>query len=99
MKKLLLLSTALLLSSLVQADSKLDEYQKWRQQELTSFQNYLDENDKAFIGFLKQQWKPVEVKPAEVRDPKPKAVKPTEGAGSKTRPCPRYPSRSAVTRG
>lgn len=74
MKKLLLLSTALLLSSLVQADSKLDEYQKWRQQELTSFQNYLDENDKAFIGFLKQQWKPVEVKPAEVRDPQPKPV-------------------------
>ncbi|MEH6344547.1 MAG: hypothetical protein V7785_05640 [Bermanella sp.] len=36
------------------------------------FKNYLDENDKAFIGFLKLQWQEVEVKKPVVRDVKPK---------------------------
>ena len=36
------------------------------------FKNYLDENDKAFIGFLKMQWQEVEVKKPVVRDVKPK---------------------------
>ncbi|MEL7401343.1 MAG: hypothetical protein AAFN68_12340, partial [Pseudomonadota bacterium] len=74
MKQILLFSAALLAAGSAMADSQLDEYQKWRQKELSSFQSYLDENDKAFIGFLKDQWKPVDVKPAEVRDPKPKPV-------------------------
>ena len=38
------------------------------------FKNYLDENDKAFIGFLKMQWQEVEVKKPVVRDVKPKPV-------------------------
>jgi len=74
MKQILLFSAALLATGSAMADSQLDEYQKWRQKELSSFQSYLDENDKAFIGFLKDQWKPVDVKPAEVHDPKPKPV-------------------------
>ena len=36
------------------------------------FKNYLDENDKAFIGFLKMQWQEVEVKKPVLRDVKPK---------------------------
>ncbi|WP_430461283.1 hypothetical protein ACQUQU_00435 [Thalassolituus sp. LLYu03] len=48
------------------------EYQQWLKKTQTDFQSYLDENDKAFIQFLKQKWQPVDVKPAEQRDPAPK---------------------------
>jgi len=72
MKKFALLTMAVLTVSVVNADSQLDEYKKWRENELKSYQNYLDENDKAFIKFLKAQWKSVEVEPAEKRDPAPK---------------------------
>ena len=54
MKKVLLLVAAVLSASIAHADSEMDEYQKWRKKELQSFQSYLDENDKAFIKFLKE---------------------------------------------
>ena len=100
MKKVLLLSAALLSASLTHGDSQMDEYQKWREKELKSFQSYLDENDKAFLKFLKAQWKPVDVKPAEKRDPKPKPktfpkapeVKPTPAPVTAPVPVPVKPA-------
>lgn len=71
-KNVLLFSAALLSSSLLMAETQLSEYEKWRQQELKSFQSYLDENDKSFIQFLKAQWQAVDVKPETIRDPAPK---------------------------
>jgi hypothetical protein len=50
------------------------EYEQWLKKTRGDFQTYLDENDKAFIQFLQQKWQPVDVKPAEQRDPEPKPV-------------------------
>ncbi len=50
------------------------EYEQWLKQTQTEFQNYLDENDKAFIGFLNETWESVEVEKPTVRDPKPKPL-------------------------
>jgi hypothetical protein len=50
------------------------EYEQWLKQTQSEFQNYLDENDKAFIGFLNQKWEEVEVEKPVKRDPKPKPV-------------------------
>ncbi len=59
----------------------LSEYEQWRQQnsvdmkaEQKAFQDYLDANDKEFIGFLKQQWKKVELEKPQVLDTTPKPV-------------------------
>ncbi|MCA6060606.1 hypothetical protein HUF18_12520 [Thalassolituus sp. ST750PaO-4] len=62
---------ALSLSAIATAES---EYEQWLKKTRGDFQTYLDENDKAFIQFLQQKWQPVDVKPAEQRDPKPKPV-------------------------
>lgn len=48
------------------------EYAQWLKQTQGEFQNYLDENDKAFISFLNQTWEEVDVEDAKKRDPKPK---------------------------
>jgi hypothetical protein len=50
------------------------EYEQWLKQTKTEFQNYLDENDKAFIGFLNKKWKEVEVEKPVARDPAPKPL-------------------------
>jgi hypothetical protein len=50
------------------------EYEQWLKQTKTEFQNYLDENDKAFIGFLNKTWKEVEVEKPVKRDPAPKPI-------------------------
>lgn len=49
-------------------------YQQDAQKTQQEFQQYLEENDKAFIGFLKANWKEVEIQKPQVRDPKPKPV-------------------------
>lgn len=48
------------------------EYEQWLKQTNSDFQNYLDENDKAFIGFLNQKWQSVDVEKITKRDPEPK---------------------------
>jgi hypothetical protein len=50
------------------------EYEQWLQQTQTEFQNYLDENDKAFIGFLNKKWQEVAVEKTIQRDPAPKPL-------------------------
>jgi len=57
------------------------EFEAWKnaykqdsQKTQQEFQQYLEENDKAFIGFLKANWKEVEIQKPKVRDPKPKPV-------------------------
>jgi hypothetical protein len=72
----LLFSSIALSSSLMSlathaADS---EYEQWLKQTQTEFKNYLDENDKAFIGFLNQKWEEVEVEKPVKRDPAPKPI-------------------------
>lgn len=42
--------------------------------EQQAFQDYMDANDKAFLGFLKQSWKAVDVKKPIILDTKPKPV-------------------------
>jgi hypothetical protein len=50
------------------------EYEQWLKKTNTEFQNYLDENDKAFIGFLNKKWKEVDVEKPIARDPAPKPL-------------------------
>lgn len=50
------------------------EYEKWLKNTRQEYQDYLDANDKAFLGFLKQTWDPVRVKAAVERDAEPKPV-------------------------
>lgn len=63
----------------VSADS---EYESWlkanrfdAKAEMQEFQDYMDANDREFVGFLKQQWKKVELKQPIVLDTTPKPVK------------------------
>ncbi len=57
------------------ANPGMSDYERWRAATQQEFQSYLDENDKAFIGFLKQRWEPVDTESGEEED---KAPKPTE---------------------
>jgi hypothetical protein len=51
------------------------EYERWQKKTQTEFQNYLDENDKAFISFLNKKWQEVDVEKTVTRDPAPKPLK------------------------
>jgi hypothetical protein len=68
------LAIALSTSTTQTASAYNEEFLKWQQQTMTSFQQYKDERDKAFTDFLKKQWKEVDTEDGEVRDKKPKPV-------------------------
>ncbi|MDK2779133.1 MAG: hypothetical protein KYX62_15880 [Pseudomonadota bacterium] len=69
----LLLFAGLLPLTPLQAESDAEsEYQQWLKKTQGEFQTYLDENDKAFLTFLKRKWQPVDIRPADQRDPQPK---------------------------
>jgi hypothetical protein len=65
--------TGTLLSSAI-SHANDSEYDQWLKQTQSEFQEYLDKNDKEFIGFLKQKWQQVDVEETVKRDPKPKPV-------------------------
>lgn len=58
--------------SSVNSQANNDEYEQWLKKTQDEFKNYLDENDKAFIGFLNKKWESVEVQKTIKRDPEPK---------------------------
>lgn len=71
----------MLYSNFTQSVSAESEYEAWLNQNRfdaqasqQEFQDYLDANDKEFIGFLKQQWKKVELEKPKVLDDTPKPV-------------------------
>ncbi|OUS41095.1 hypothetical protein A9R00_02685, partial [Oleispira antarctica] len=72
-KTLLLLSINSLFFS-INSQAADSEYEQWLKQTQTEFQSYLDENDKAFIGFLNEKWESVNVEKPTVRDPEPKPL-------------------------
>lgn len=77
---LILLAGAVTLSSVSlyadwrSSDAGLSDYEKWKSTTQQEFRNYLDENDKAFIGFLKQRWEPVSTEDGKPEDVAPKPV-------------------------
>lgn len=78
MARLLISALLISISSSLMAQS---EYEAWLEQnspdlaaEKQAFQNYMDENDKAFVGFLKQQWKKVELEKPKELNPTPKPL-------------------------
>lgn len=92
----LLISSAVLCSTLVSfapyaADS---EYEQWLKQTQSEFKNYLDENDKAFIGFLNKKWEEVEVEKPIRRDPAPK---PIDMPVAKPTPEPKTPDKPVAS--
>jgi len=72
----LLISTIACSASLISLNSQAadSEYEQWLKQTNTEFKNYLDENDKAFIGFLNKKWEEVDVEKPVKRDPAPKPL-------------------------
>ena len=52
-----------------------DEFEEWKKETLDSFQQYKDERDAEFIGFLKQRWTEFKAQEGLVRDKTPKPVK------------------------
>jgi len=50
----------------------MSDYQRWLASTQQDFQDYLDENDKAFIGFLKQRWQSVDTQAGQAADSAPK---------------------------
>jgi hypothetical protein len=72
----LLIPTIALSLSLISIGTQAadSEYEQWLKQTNSEFQNYLDENDKAFLGFLNKKWEEVEVEKPVKRDPKPKPL-------------------------
>lgn len=73
-RKLLALAIAVTLSPASAVDRS--EFEKWKQQETTSFKEYRDKRDQEFTSFLKTQWKEMQTFQGLVRDekPKPKAM-------------------------
>ena len=65
---------SLVFSAVAQADSNkgMSDYQRWLASTQNEFQNYLDENDKAFISFLKQRWESVDTEKGAEEDTAPK---------------------------
>lgn len=83
----------LMLSSASMALHAQSEYEAWLQQnspdlasEKQAFQDYMDENDKAFVGFLKQQWKKVELEKPKQLNPTPKPLDIPKAKPSKDTP-------------
>lgn len=80
MNKALITSTLFVcLSMLISSSSTAQdtsEYESWRAATQHDFKTYLDENDKAFIGFLKQRWEEVDTQTRETEDtiPKPSEI-------------------------
>jgi hypothetical protein len=72
-----IISTLACIASFISVNSLAadSEYEQWLQQTQTEFQNYLDENDKAFIGFLNKKWQEVDVEKTVKRDIAPKPLK------------------------
>lgn len=70
---LMLVWQGLIFSATANASNQ-DDYQRWLQGTQQDFKNYLDANDKAFLGFLNKKWEEVDVQKAQVRDPEPKPV-------------------------
>ena len=73
-KKLVVLSSVLVMAVLSQPSSANDDYLKWKQQTQASFQQYKDKRDKEFTSFLKMQWKEMDLLKGIERDPEPKPV-------------------------
>lgn len=69
-----LLATAMVGCSISVLANYPDDFSRWKQQKMESYQQYKDERDQAFTDFLKKQWKEVDTKPGEVRDKTPKPL-------------------------
>ncbi|MBD3224019.1 MAG: hypothetical protein GF313_04780 [Caldithrix sp.] len=51
-----------------------ENFEEWKKKDRQKFQNYLDEQDKAFLKFLEQDWKAFQTDQGVEADPKPKPV-------------------------
>jgi hypothetical protein len=52
-----------------------DDFLAWMNQEKSSYNQYIEKQDREFSSFLKQKWKEVDVSEAKVVDAKPKPIK------------------------
>ncbi|MEC8104974.1 MAG: hypothetical protein VX133_14675 [Pseudomonadota bacterium] len=82
---LTVLATAVMAGSTALATPDMSDYERWRATTQQEFQNYLDETDKAFIGFLKQRWESVDTESGDEEDT---AQKPTTIPAAPPAPTP-----------
>ena len=73
MRKQAMMASILMMSTTF-ATADMSDYERWRAGQLQEFKTYLEENDKAFIGFLKQRWEEVDTRPGTEEDVAPKPV-------------------------
>lgn len=69
-RKLITIALSLALLPAIAADRS--EFEKWKQQENTSFKEYRDKRDQEFTSFLKTHWKEIQTFKGLVQDDKPK---------------------------
>ncbi len=53
---------------------QFSEFKAWQDQQQRQFDQYLTEQQRTFVSFLKTQWTLQEQQPAEIRDPVPKPI-------------------------
>lgn len=56
------------------ASDQLAEFRAWQDQQQQQFDQYLTDQQRTFLAFLKTQWTLEEQQPAEIRDPVPKPL-------------------------
>ena len=73
------------------------EFENWMKQETQSYQEYRDKRDKEFTGFLKSQWKEMQVFQGLERDKTPKPVSmPVAPKPFVEKPVPQIKSKQPV---
>jgi hypothetical protein len=69
-----------------------EDYEKWKKQHEAEYQQFLSEQDKAFLDFLKKEWKDYNSSHGIVADEKPKPPAPPTIAEKKATPKPLPPA-------
>ncbi|MDF1762064.1 MAG: hypothetical protein P1U57_01525 [Oleibacter sp.] len=72
-----------------------DEFLQWQANTQQEFQSYLDENDRAFLSFLKQRWEEVDTSDGDIADDTPKPVEIPVAPPAPLAPEPKTPDHNA----
>jgi hypothetical protein len=66
--------TALLAVAITQRSHGQDDFEKWKKEEEARFRTYVEDRDREFVEFLKQEWKQMQRMEGLIPDEKPKPV-------------------------
>lgn len=95
MKKIGFFAIGLMLVTSVTAQEKKDDFSSFMEEELASFDKFIDDANKDFINFLRDPWKEFEAEKPAVKRTKPEPVKPVI-YDKKTAPQNEKPTRLTI---